>query len=232
MLYSKINKFKDFFKFDKNRSFRNKLIAYKNAIPPSDLYDYGEGYFYQSLEKINLSGLRSSKNRLENYNIDSLIVNASILDIGCNSGFLLFQLDETYKEIIGIDHNKSLIEMGNMTSEYLSKDKISLIHGDYMKYDFKQKFDIIFSFANHTTYDKGIKDAEKYFKKCSDLLLKDGILVVESHHPNYEDQLEFVKMIESISLSNNLKIKNQFKIKSSNYYDNERTFVIISKGLI
>tara|TARA_B100000886_G_C20400296_1_gene482246 strand:- start:898 stop:1590 length:693 start_codon:yes stop_codon:yes gene_type:complete len=230
MLYSKINKLKDFFKFDKNRSFRNKLIAYKNTIPHSDHYDYGEGYFYQSLEKINLSGLRSSKDRLENYNIDSFIIDANILDIGCNSGFLIFQLNEIYSKIVGIDHNKALIEMGDMTKDYLSKDKISLIHGDFMKYNFKQKFDVIFSFANHTTYDKGIKDAKKYFQKCTDLLQKRGFLVVESHHPNYEDQQDFMKIIESITFSNNFNIEKQFTIKSPNYYDNERTFIILSKN--
>ena len=56
----------DNFKFDKHRKFRK--IIYKD-LKNNDVekYDYGNGYFYQSLDKINLSGLRSSKNRLKEY---------------------------------------------------------------------------------------------------------------------------------------------------------------------
>lgn len=94
MIYSKINKIKDFLKFDNNRVFRKRLISFISNNLTSNHYDYGEGYFYQSLEKINLSGLRNSKKRIEQYNINSLLLNKDILDIGCNSGFLLFQLKE------------------------------------------------------------------------------------------------------------------------------------------
>lgn len=98
-----------------------------------------------------------------------------------------------------------------------------------MKYDFKQKFNIIFSFANHTTFDKGIKDSEEYFDKCFDLLKSNGYLFIESHHPNYEDQKEFNKMIDYIINKHNLIFVSKKLIESKYFYDNGRTFVIVSK---
>ena len=229
MIYSKINKIKDFLKFDNNRVFRKRLISFISNNLTSNHYDYGEGYFYQSLEKINLSGLRNSKKRIEQYNINSLLLNKDILDIGCNSGFLLFQLKENYNKIIGIDHNSVLIDVAKITCKHLSNEKISFVNGNFMKYDFKQKFNIIFSFANHTTFDKGIKDSEEYFDKCFDLLKSNGYLFIESHHPNYEDQKEFNKMIDYIINKHNLIFVSKQLIESKYFYDNGRTFVIVSK---
>ena len=57
-------------------------------------YDYGCGYFYQSCETINLSGLRSSKKEFLNYSINDLIKNKDILDVGTNTGFLLFEFEK------------------------------------------------------------------------------------------------------------------------------------------
>lgn len=229
MIYSKINKIKDFFKFDIHRAFRTQLINYISKNSTSDLYDYGEGYFYQSLEKINLSGLRNSKKRIEQYDINSLLLNKDILDIGCNSGFLLFQLKENYNKIVGIDHNSSLIDLANMTCEYLKQKQISFVKGNFMKYDFTQKFNVIFSFANHTTFDKGIKNSEEYFDKCFNLLLPKGYLFIESHHPNYENQKEFNKMIDFIIKKHDLVFVKKHLIKSKYFYDDGRTFVVISK---
>ena len=59
-MLSLVNKYKDFLKFDKYRLLRKEIyLKLKNQIT----YDYGEGYFYQSLDKINLSGLRDTKKK-------------------------------------------------------------------------------------------------------------------------------------------------------------------------
>ena len=83
---SNINKIKDFIKIDKYKKIRSEIFhIIKNTL--DETYDYGQGYFYQSLEKINLSGLRNSKKRIEQYKILEDIKNKEIIDIGTNSGF-------------------------------------------------------------------------------------------------------------------------------------------------
>ena len=34
-------------------------------------------------------------------------------------------------------------------------------------FDFKEKFDVVLSLANHSTFDKGISDTKFYFKKLN-----------------------------------------------------------------
>lgn len=228
-IISDINKFIDSLKFDKHRSFRKEIYSLLKKAD-KDKYDYGNGYFYQSLEKINLSGLRNSKKRLSEYNLSKLTLNSEILDIGCNSAFLICELEQNFKSYFGIEWNKNLIEIGNKTIKYLNLENIDLINGNFLNYNFNnRKFDVIFSFANHSTYDKGIISPDDYFNKCDNLLIKNGILVIESHHPNYENKITFEEMINKFIKSNSYKQIVKKIIESNNFYDNGRTFVILKK---
>lgn len=228
-LISNINKTLDNFKFDKHRKFRK--IIYKD-LKNNDVekYDYGNGYFYQSLDKINLSGLRSSKNRLKEYDISKYTKNSDILDIGCNSAFLICELEQNFNSCFGIEWNKNLIEIGKKSIKYLDLKKIEIVHGDFLEHNFKDLFfDVIFSFANHSTYDKGIISTEKYFKKCNFLLRDKGKLIIESHHPNYEKKQTFLDLIDSLRKMYNLKIVLNKTIKTKSFYDNNREFIILQK---
>ena len=50
--------------FDNHRNFRKKLILQNNS-KKDNLYDYGEGMFYQSIPPIKLNGLRDTKKRIK-----------------------------------------------------------------------------------------------------------------------------------------------------------------------
>jgi hypothetical protein len=52
------------FNFDNHRNFRKKLILQNNS-KKDNLYDYGEGMFYQSIPPIKLNGLRDTKKRIK-----------------------------------------------------------------------------------------------------------------------------------------------------------------------
>jgi len=228
-IISDINKFIDSLKFDKHRSFRKEIYGLLKKAD-KDKYDYGNGYFYQSLEKINLSGLRNSKKRLSEYNLSKLTLNSEILDIGCNSAFLICELEQNFKSYFGIEWNKNLIEIGKKTIKYLNLQNINLINGNFLNYNFNnRKFDVIFSFDNHSTYDKGIISPDDYFNKCDYLLIKNGILVIESHHPNYENKITFEEMINKFVKSNSYKQIVKKIIESNNFYDNGRIFIILQK---
>ncbi len=60
-ILSKINYWKHLLSIDKNKKFRKKLIEIID-IKKKQTYDYGEGFFYQSIPTINLAGLRDTKN--------------------------------------------------------------------------------------------------------------------------------------------------------------------------
>jgi SAM-dependent methyltransferase len=225
-----LNKFKDFFKIDKFFFFRIKLTNLIKNNKNTDLYDYGEGYFYQSLNRINLSGLRDTRYRVDILNLKEITKNKIILDIGCNSGFVLHEMQNNFNKAVGIDYNKQLIDVADAVKEYFKIDNMEFICDDFLKCENlnNKKFDIIFSLANHSTYDNGINDTKSYFLKVFDLLEKNGILIFESHHPQYENDEKFNEIKKNLLTMYTLVKEGTYLNK--NFYDKNRRFLLLKKN--
>lgn len=226
---SNINKIKDFIKIDKYKKIRSEIFhIIKNTL--DETYDYGQGYFYQSLEKINLSGLRNSKKRIEQYKILEDIKNKEIIDIGTNSGFILFQLDNVFKNATGIEKNPKLIEVALKVKSFLNIKNVFFVKSDFLKHNFNNKrFDFMLSLANHSTYDKGISSTNVYFEKCNQLLKPGGFLLIEGHHPKYEKIKDFEILIINFIKKYNFKIKNEDFLKTGYFFDDGRKFYLLKK---
>ena len=225
-MISNLNKLLDYLALDNNRSLRKEIIKLINTTKE---YDYGNGYLYQSFENIPLRGLRNSKFRINQLKINDYIKNKSILDIGCNTGFVSMSLNDDYKKIFSIDHNYTAIKIANLVKNYINKKNIDFIHDDFNSYNFLEKFDIILSLANHSTEDKGITNTFIYFEKINMLLNYNGILFIESHHPQIESPNKFSDIM--YYLINKYKYETLFKskYKTFNFYDNGRSFYVLKK---
>ena len=223
---SKLNKFFDSLKFDKFRTFRKKVLDLKNHNLSSN-HDYGNGYFYQSFEKINLSGLRKTKDRVKALNLDSLLSDKTVLDVGTNTGFLIMQTNLTFKNCVALDWDKSNIEVANSCKKELQVNNIDFICEDFLKFSTDKKFDVVMSLANHTTYDGGIKNYKEYFQHLINYMCKGSILIFESHHPEIEKK-EQISEIRNY-LKNYFIIKNYGNYKFNNYADDGREFYILEK---
>jgi|TARA_B100001964_G_scaffold157053_1_gene172493 ubiquinone/menaquinone biosynthesis C-methylase UbiE len=226
---SQINKIKDFFKFDKHRTIRSEIVNLIKQIKDKT-YDYGEGYFYQSLEKINLSGLRSSEKRISQYDIANEINGSEILDVGSNYGFILFQLENVYKSATGIEYNQKLVRVALKIKSYLKRENIFFIQADFLDHNFENNnFNFIFSLANHSTFDKGIVSTDIFFEKCNRLLRSGGHFLVEGHHPKYEKIETFDSLISNFINRYGYEIKNEKFLKTGNLYDDGRKFFLLRK---
>lgn len=212
--------------FDKDRKFRLNLINI-NKLKIEKLYDYGEGSFYQSLPAIKLNGLRDTSKRIEKLNLNELIYNKNILDIGTNIGAIPLSINQEFTRCVGIDHNKSVIEIANEIKTYLNKNKIEFICDDFLNHHFEYKFDVVLSLANHSTFDKGITDTVTYFHKIKNLLSEKGLLVLESHSPLYENKNLYLSLVNS--LKKNFEILKSGKYDFGNFYDRDRIFHILRK---
>ena len=222
---SKLNFLIDKFNFDKNRNVRKKI--YELISVDQKTFDYGNGYFYQSCEIIGINGLRNTKMRADALNLSKFTKNKKILDIGTNTGFLLFQIENNFKSCDGIDWNPTLINVANKVKNYLAIKNIFFHEGDFLNHNFNSSYDLILSLANHTTYDGGIKNYEEYFKKILKLLKTDGLLVLESHHASIESECKFAEIFNFLSLNFNLLKK--LKYKFFNYADDGRTVLFLQK---
>ncbi len=212
--------------FDKHRNFRKELIKFNNS-KTADLYDYGEGMFYQSIPPIKLNGLRNSHKRIKILKLNNYLLDKTVLDIGTNIGAIPLSSEKNFKECIGIDHNSDVIEIANKVKDYLGIEKLQFICGDFLKYNFNKKFDVVLSLANHSTFDKGIEDTNYYFQKIEEILIEGGILILESHSPLYEDPSSYLNLVEM--LKNNYEIIEYGYYEFGNFYDKKRKFHIFKK---
>ena len=224
---SKLNFLIDSCNFDKNRNIRKKI--YRMMSADQKTFDYGNGYFYQSCEKIGISGLRHTKQRSDILNLKEFTEGKTILDIGTNTGFLLFQIDNNFYSCDGIDWNPVLINIANEVKNYLKINNIYFYIGNFLNFDFNKNYDVVLSLANHTTFDGGIKDYKEYFNKIFKILKNDGLLVLESHHQSIEKADKFNKIIEYLLTDYNILKKLNYKF--FNYADDNRQVFFLKKKL-
>ncbi len=61
---------------DLHRRIHRKI---REAVSEGDFYDYGEGYFYQSLRQIGISGFRDTEARIAAMRLEHWIRNKTVL---------------------------------------------------------------------------------------------------------------------------------------------------------
>jgi SAM-dependent methyltransferase len=113
--------------------------------------------------------------------------------------------------ITAFDPAEHLVEIGQITSNYLN-------------FESTEKFDVILSFANHSTYDGNTEYTIKsYLEKIRNFLEPGGLLLFESHAPLYEGE-GLLKVCNLIS--EKFVIKSNKIIKTGSFLDKDRTFLV------
>ena len=187
-------------------------------------YDYGEGYFYQSLNLIGMSGLRDTSSRVEAMGLKSLLKDKTVFDVGCTTGYLDLSIADAAKSVKGCDTNPYLIDIGKAAAEYLELGNVEFTVSTFEEMEISERVDVVLSFANHSTFDGNTKQTiEQYFDKCHDLLNPGGSLLFESHHPDYEgDAVEEVCSI----IDSRFEILNRKVLDYGTRMDRGRIFIV------
>ena len=146
---------------------------------------YFEGHPYQSLATLGIFGERPTEERFDIYGLrDVLRPGDTILDIGCNCGFMaLYAAYRTGCRATGIDINPFMIEIGQRCAEYLGlQDRLSLIAGRFQEFAPRERYSVVFSFATHWTDDGNYRvKLPEHLARIHGLLQPGGLLVFESH---------------------------------------------------
>ena len=154
------------------------------------------------------------------------INNLNILDIGSNSGFVSIELAMDAGAVDGVEPNDFIIEHGNLLKDFYKLDNINFYKSKFEEFLVSKKYDIILSFANHSTYDGETEfNLDEYFLKISELLTEKGALIFESHHPYIEKDLTKVQK----NIENYFTISKVFVYESENFIDNGRTWMLCQK---
>lgn len=179
--------YKDYRLFPANRDlFLTRLDDYMeiiNAYLDSESIYAGKrwGFFYESFSGIGLDGVRSSQERIERYGLrDILNKNQTVLDIGCNSGFLALQIAPYVKSIVGIELDSKQVEVGRMVSKLSGIDNVTFVADDFNNYCEDNTFDIVMCLAVHEYIVGSDGTCAKLASKVQSLIKEGGYLVFES----------------------------------------------------
>lgn len=223
------NRAKDYSKLFSNKDKLPLHAKLNDLISKSQMewksHDYGEGYFYQGLKSIGITGLRDSDARFESFNLQELIYKKELLEIGCNSGFLTTLMAPYAEKVTAFDINPFIVEMGIAVASSKGITNIDFQVTSFEKFVKTQTFDTILSFANHSTFDGNtVNNSDEFFLNCKNMLRPNGLLIFESHHPQYEDEQALEKTVNV--MKKYFSIKARQIIKYGTFFDSGRTLIL------
>jgi SAM-dependent methyltransferase len=200
----------------------NKILARQKQEWPH--YDYGEGYFYQSMSELGVSGLRSTEARVQAYGLTERVRGRTVLDIGCNAGFLSVTLAQTASRVTGFDVNPFLVEVGRTAARLLGRSNTEFIAASFEDAPLSGPYDIVMSLANHSTFDGQTRyDLQSYFDRCVLLVRQGGLFIFESHTPSFEG-----KGIDQVCdmIAQRFEVKHRAVHDYGTYLDRGRMFIV------
>jgi len=130
-------------------------------------------YLYKGISflAIKKEGGKHPKHRILNYHqffLENILPQSKVLDVGCSSGDLTFDLAKKAMKVAGIDLNKKYLEKAKQKNNY---HNIEYILGDAVSYNFNEKFD----FAVLSNVLEHIENRVDFLKKIN--LITDKILI-------------------------------------------------------
>ncbi|MFX0544858.1 class I SAM-dependent methyltransferase [Roseovarius sp. S1116L3] len=144
---------------------------------------YTNGYFYQGLEDLGITGAKPTGFRFRQYEVDDVLRGADVLDIGSNAGFVAIYCARLAKSVVGVELNPYLNRIGRDAAAYLGVDNLSILETDFGSYQTDQKYDVVLSLSNHHTIDGNLNMGfEQHIARIADLLRSDGVMLFESHN--------------------------------------------------
>ncbi len=193
-----------------------------------DSYDYGEGYFYQSFHRAGVTGLRDTRARVDGMGLLAMLAGKRVLEVGGNSGFLALSVADAVDEIDTFDINPHLIAIGKDVAAHLGVGNVHLEVSTFEEWPSSPAYDVVLSFANHHTYDGNTcQTVEEYFRKCRELIVPGGLMLFESHAPDYEGEglAGVCKLIADM-----FTIREQRVLTAGSFLDRGRTYIIAERS--
>jgi SAM-dependent methyltransferase len=190
-------------------------------------YDYGEGYFYQSSDELGITGLRDTTARVAAFALLERVAGRSVLEIGCNTGFLTLAIAPAAAHVVAFELNPYLVAIARIGARFLRADNVDFSVCAFEDFTAGERFDDVLSFANHHTYDGNTRQSlEDYFARCHACSRPGGRLIFESHPPELEGQ-HFDKTIAIIERY--YAIENVEVHEYGTFLDANRRFIVGTK---
>jgi ubiquinone/menaquinone biosynthesis C-methylase UbiE len=143
-------------------------------------YDHHAGTFDAEQEKFAFIRLPEKKIVLET--LDAILEpGQTVLEIGAGTGRFTMLIAPRVRHVTAVDISGNMLRQLAAKIEKERLGNIRQIHGDFMKIDFSERFDLIVGFSAI----EYIKDEEALFKKVAELLKPGGRLVLTTPHHTF-----------------------------------------------
>lgn len=163
------------------RRLRGHLRDQAKGWPSEQQYTHG--YFYQGLEELGITGGKPTGFRFRQYDVDTILQGADVLDIGSNCGFVAVYCAKRAGSVVAVELNPYLNRIAVDTARHFKLDNIEVVESDFSVYETVKKFDVVLSFSNHHTIDGNLNMGfEAYIDKIASFLKPNGYLLFESHN--------------------------------------------------
>lgn len=207
------------------RRYRQELLSILDSARQQwASNDYGAGYLYQSLPLLGLRGFRDTAARASQMGLGDELRGKSILEVGCNTGFLSLSLSRGTRRYLAFDNNPYLIDIARLSLAELKRSDIDFRTCSFEDLPIGETFDVALSLANHSTWDGNMTLAlAQYFEKLHAMLAPSGVLLFESHHPALENH-EQLQVTLSV-LERFFKVEVQRVLTRGSPWDRGRTFI-------
>ncbi len=165
----------------------NKTLYLKNWEFYSSLMDEifaeeDEFSCYQDLKSLGIPGARNSCDRIMLYKLDHYLKSdMSVIDIGCNNGYLDILIAPKVRSVLGIDVNSHHINEAKMVAEFMGINNVDFLCGDAFKDINLPMADVIFSLGVHGCIIGENISREDYISILLSHLNDDGFIFFESH---------------------------------------------------
>lgn len=205
-----------------HKDLENILEEYHKEWP---YHDYGEGYFYQGYPPLLIRGLRDTEFRFRLYNLDSILnSDMSLLDIGCNTGFLSLMTAKRCAHVDAFDNNPFLIRIAERCRAFEGFRNVAFSCCSFDEFKTDSKYDVVLSLANHYTFDGNMRPRFRdYMEKIRKMMKDGGQLIFESHPGEHKEP--FLRQ-NLHSLNDIFKIRSETIMSSRiSVYDTNRIVV-------
>lgn len=182
-----------------------KLTARKYSSP-KDYYQFSFGY--KDWVNIPACGHTYTENASERWDVlKDIVKGKTVLDLGCNEGYMALQLARQGKKVVGIDHDWiHLANLNRLVYEYIDKKDLDVefIQGDILNTDKKADTVLMLCLLYHIARDKQVEFLKKF--KGSTLIFQCNLRKIDvrnSYYTSHPDDL--IKLLTD----NGFKIKEK-----------------------
>ena len=166
---------------------------------------YESGYHTLKVGDITLKGQRNSYERLRNVNYD--FTNKRVLDLGCNRGGMLFEIQNRIQYGVGIDYNSNLINCCNILKCHDQSHNLNFYTHDLdtmniLNLNWYGPFDIVLMLS----MSRWIRKWETYVNWIG---IHCNACLFETNGSNQQEQINFLSNYFNIEIVNNQSLDDK-----------------------